>query len=730
MNGRVRTTRLALPRSNDVTKQIADPDWVAFCLELTSRVTSVPPRRAIKDDDDKDDEDYIPTDEDEVKYVPAPPSVKRPRLLPFATTIAEYFQPEGTLQFRPRPEWWPQHKEYNRSLFKHQDTILHAAIRENATEAALAVIELERTSLEKDAKQRTNDDKAAATKEKRHINDNAAAAPRSKVRWATRPMFLFDLHLLESVNEKGVTPLILAAQKGNLPVVQALLRPPHAVDPTTGASDGTTAVLQAAHFGHVDVLEMLLLQSDGLIEAANGNGTTPLMRAAQEGHLPAVECLLQYGAAVNRENRVQMTPLLLAAQRGHAMTCARLLRAGARHDHKTAQQQSALNLACQRGHVAVVKVLLTAGCELYALDREGRTVQAMLERSFRSRAPPRLAAVAGVVRGQRMNVIEEPESSLSNETRQELYQLIDPIVQVELMQQAARVERNREFMRIYMLLQQHRAHVRVPNLYAGEDAMIDLADVVDLYNRPPPPVLSLKMVEPPPSSHLPLPQYLTNPSTEALMRTMALPPPLVQMIVLFLPAPKLWTKRIAMLQATAFINANEGIMNTIDFLDEILEEGGFLTACDLAQVPAPLPHVSWVDWKRSASSHPAPRPIRSSPRGRIILTEATPLPPQDPAHPTIYELRRQVGYLPLLAQYQSQSNLPALLTAPPYRMPPHLLQQLLRTADIASIVRRCEGQSSINFEAHGVMDVILLASRLCSWYWRERLDEGPMRSGA
>jgi hypothetical protein len=245
-----------------------------------------------------------------------------------------------------------------------------------------------------------------------------------------------------------------------------------------------------------------------------------------------------------------------------------------------------------------------------------------------------------------------------------------------------------------------------------------------------------------------LPLCLSDISTQALIQAMILPLRIIQMITLYMPVPKLWNERIQRLQSsTCFVNPNAAVVQAFDIMDEVLEEGGFLSACDMAQVPAPIPFATWSDWKRSSSSIPyrgyGDGNIPSS--RRLNITKANPPEPKDKDNPTIYEMSRQVGYLPLLNQYQSQTDIVSILLEAPYRLPLKLLNQLLRTADIASICRRCcilpiqtssinvqvtndnnvnnnnlRSNHAIYFEANAAMDIIMLASRLCSWYWRER----------
>ncbi|KAL7466124.1 hypothetical protein ACHAXS_006421 [Conticribra weissflogii] len=95
------------------------------------------------------------------------------------------------------------------------------------------------------------------------------------------------LHLIHSgacvhfPNARGVTPLILASQKGNIAVVRELLR--KGAMPNASTITGSTAFIQACHFGRLSVVEELL-RYGAKVEQANYKNTTALMRASQEGH--------------------------------------------------------------------------------------------------------------------------------------------------------------------------------------------------------------------------------------------------------------------------------------------------------------------------------------------------------------------------------------------------------------------------------------------------------------
>ncbi len=87
-------------------------------------------------------------------------------------------------------------------------------------------------------------------------------------------------------NIKGVTPIILSSQRGNLKVTQTLFA--HGANLSVSSYNGTTALIQASHFGHVDIVRFLL-KHGALQNQANLKSTTALMRGSQEGHMVSVQ---------------------------------------------------------------------------------------------------------------------------------------------------------------------------------------------------------------------------------------------------------------------------------------------------------------------------------------------------------------------------------------------------------------------------------------------------------
>lgn len=575
-------------------------------------------------------------------------------ILPAAPKLKDFLAPGGYLKFRPRLEWYisnsainekplvpsplrtlpltyaaapadgllpddaypeyniapPQAKLKPMVFGKDRDHALHVAIRENATEAAIVLLNY--------------------------------GAP------------------LEVENAKCFTPLILAAQKGNVELVKELLE--RGASPAATTCTGISAVLQAAHFGHDEVLKVLLQAgSSFLIEIANYNHTTPLMRAAQEGHVKCVQLLLESGAHVNRRNRAHLTALMLASQRGHADVCQVLIQYGADLDAMTHQNSTSLLLAVKRGHIDVLQVLVTAGCELSVKESRGRTAREVAAR-----------------RGQ-----------------SELVELLDPSVQVDLMRRQGRRKRSWEMIRSWHLLQQERANILVEDV-------------------PPTNVHQIHSLLEAPQT---LPYIFTVRSTTALLRTMTLPEPLVEMISQYLPLPHLWEKQIGMLAKRASVNADDAVSGALDLIDEILEEGGFLQACDLAHITPPMKFNTWAEWKVWCTQKGSVQ--GSSWRGYqpVDLTTATCPAPRNMDYPNVPEVRRHAGFLRILS-YRPPA-LQHLLANPPFKLPITLQEKLINCADVASITRRI-GSRGVHFDISIAMDLVMVVSQLCSWYWRER----------
>ncbi|XP_073988376.1 tonsoku-like protein isoform X2 [Rhodnius prolixus] len=102
---------------------------------------------------------------------------------------------------------------------------------------------------------------------------------------------------LQKRNEKGETPLHLAAISGNATLVGKLIDQGHSVD--VKDFSGWTPLHEACNHGHRDVAEVLLSKGAAVNDRGGPHcdGFTPLLDAASNGSLDCMELLLSYGAS-------------------------------------------------------------------------------------------------------------------------------------------------------------------------------------------------------------------------------------------------------------------------------------------------------------------------------------------------------------------------------------------------------------------------------------------------
>ncbi len=335
-------------------------------------------------------------------------------------------------------------------------------------------------------------------------------------------------------NAKGITPLMVASQEGNVVIARALLNKGAKANNTTVR--GSTALIQACHFGRLSVVEELL-KHGALVEQANYKNTTALMRSSQEGHEDVVKLLLQHNAVVNRRNDERMTALMLCSQRGHSGIVKMLIKKGAEIDAKTAQDSTSLMLACKRKNLEVAKILVAAGTELKLKDCKNRTV---LETAVR--------------RGNT-----------------DFARILTDDAQIRLVKEEARRERSFCIIRLWHLLNWKRATIRVPSKYLMVHKLAE-----DLHN--------------PALQHL----YQTK---RTLVRAMTMPADVIELITAFIPLPLSWEKRLNLLSSRSHVDPDTAMYNALDLLDEVLEEGRILEAFDLADMSPPVSFSSWSHFR-------------------------------------------------------------------------------------------------------------------------------------
>mmetsp|Transcript_16132 Transcript_16132/g.47689 ORF Transcript_16132/g.47689 Transcript_16132/m.47689 type:complete len:325 (-) Transcript_16132:177-1151(-) len=179
---------------------------------------------------------------------------------------------------------------------------------------------------------------------------------------------------VDCTDGQGRTPLMYACTANKVKAVELLIRSGASV--SAEDSDGRTALLWAAYYGHHDVLRALLRQEPGLSAHAGPDGRTAMHWAAKHPNTKCLEVLLRSSTleTVNRTDSERQTVLHWAVLCRSHESVRKLLRAGA--DIKTVDDhgRTAVHYAVVNNSVDCLVALLEFAPECVNLpDRKGRT---------------------------------------------------------------------------------------------------------------------------------------------------------------------------------------------------------------------------------------------------------------------------------------------------------------------------------------------------------------------
>ncbi|XP_046337772.2 ankyrin repeat domain-containing protein 17-like [Haliotis rufescens] len=191
----------------------------------------------------------------------------------------------------------------------------------------------------------------------------------------------------------GRTPVMFAAGKGNIELVELLVRKGANVSLVDRFDNN---ILHSACLGgHVEVVKYVLSQDIVNINSRVWCGRTPVMLAAENGHRVVVELLVNVGAdvtlvdkkgdnllhfaswggnvevvkfvlslgmlSINSRGWQEITPVMLAVDKGHNDVVELLVSKGADVSFLDKGHGTLLHFACRGGNVEVVKFVLSLG---------------------------------------------------------------------------------------------------------------------------------------------------------------------------------------------------------------------------------------------------------------------------------------------------------------------------------------------------------------------------------
>jgi len=181
----------------------------------------------------------------------------------------------------------------------------------------------------------------------------------------------FLLTLIAVASLVGAEEIHDAVKTGDLAGVRRLLDArPELVKATN--ERGFTPLHIAALEGRSEVAA-LLLEKGAELEAKNPTGFTPLFLAVLGKRPETVKFLLERGADPNAPTRFQTTPLFTAAESGNVEIILLLVERGADVSYSSPFFGSALHRAAYMDFPEAAKALLNAGADLKVRDQRGQT---------------------------------------------------------------------------------------------------------------------------------------------------------------------------------------------------------------------------------------------------------------------------------------------------------------------------------------------------------------------
>ena len=225
--------------------------------------------------------------------------------------------------------------------------------------------------------------------QKKYEGDTLGNRPRAKTKYVydtslVRAVKISDVDRVRTlmyanvnVNEKnyaGITPLTIAAEKGNMEIIKMLVEDGKAVV-NDASSYGVTPIISAAAAGNTEVVAYLVKHGAD-VTAKDDLGKTALIYASGTDNAKLISNLIALdNTAVNLPDNAGNTPLIYAAQKGLNNNVKVLLSHGAMVNYRNpATGLSALSAAAAEGHSDTARLLVRTGkADVNIADLSGRT---------------------------------------------------------------------------------------------------------------------------------------------------------------------------------------------------------------------------------------------------------------------------------------------------------------------------------------------------------------------
>ena len=163
--------------------------------------------------------------------------------------------------------------------------------------------------------------------------------------------------------------LIRAAAAGDLEAARQAMDKGAKAD---AATSDTTALLAAAHYGHREIVDLLLGQGADINKKDDQVGTTPLMAAIVGGEPEIADLLVKRGADVNLKTKDGVSALFCAVAIEHPGLVSMLMERGADINAKTSDGRTPLIIAAKLGATEIAQLLTAGGADVNAQMNDGK----------------------------------------------------------------------------------------------------------------------------------------------------------------------------------------------------------------------------------------------------------------------------------------------------------------------------------------------------------------------
>lgn len=202
------------------------------------------------------------------------------------------------------------------------------------------------------------------------LGDDIHTAVRSGNVDEVRKIIAADRESLLSTDRRLRTPLHWAAAEGNVELMELVFHPS-----TLEARNilNQTPIYPAIAGRHKAAIQWLLDRGARLDVETRVEGSSPLHLAVELGFADVVDMLLARGADIKKQNRPGSTPLIVAAKAGSCHLIDTLIARGNDPNAVNRAKASALIMAASQGHDECVRILLEKKVDLDKQSLSGQT---------------------------------------------------------------------------------------------------------------------------------------------------------------------------------------------------------------------------------------------------------------------------------------------------------------------------------------------------------------------